>query len=187
MSGTESFKGRLLISAPALTDPNFDRTIVLLLEHEAEDGALGLVLNRPSETPVGDVLERWQDAVASPPVVFVGGPVERRAVIALARHGDDEVPESWQPVLDGLGVIDVGEDPALVTPRVTGVRIFSGYAGWAPGQLEGEIEAGAWFVVDAEPDDAVCDDPDDLWRRVLERQPGELRLLATYPPDPSLN
>jgi putative transcriptional regulator len=182
----ESLKGRLVVASPVLGDPNFDRTVVLMLEHN-EEGALGLVLNRPSEVEVDQPLSDWRRFAAHPPVVFVGGPVSRESVIGLARLNDAGLGDRWQPVAPPTGVIDLTVDADEVGGAIDDVRIFSGYAGWAPEQLEGEIEEGAWFVVDTMPSDPFTAEPDNLWRVVLRRQPAPLSRYALYPPDPSLN
>ena len=181
-------KGRLLVATPLLTDPNFERTVVLMLE-DNDEGALGLVLNRPSELEVEEPLPDWADLSAPPPVVFVGGPVSRSSVIALARVGDGPQPteDAWTSVLGPIGVLDLTADAALMHAVIDGVRVFAGYAGWGSDQLNGEIAEGAWFVVDALPTDATTDEPDELWRSVLARQPDRLRLFANYPPDPAVN
>ena len=124
--------GKLLVALPVLVDPNFDRTVVLLLSHGEEAGALGVVLNRPSTTDLVEPLPLWSDVAADPAVVFVGGPVEPQMAIALGR--DD----------NGVGTIDLDGDPALLTVRQ--VRVFAGYAGWSAGQLESELADGAWAV-----------------------------------------
>ena len=180
-----SLRGRLLVATPVLYDPNFDRSVVLLLDHGGE-GALGVVLNRPSGTELDDPLPGWGPLAAEPAVVFVGGPVEPGAAIAIGRAATSE-PDGWSAVLGRLGTIDLTLEPHQVAGGVEAVRIFAGYAGWGGGQLEGEIAAGAWVVVDAEPGDVMTDDPDSLWRTVLRRQRGSVAWLANYPDDPSLN
>ncbi len=208
-----------------MPDPNFHRTVVLLLAHQ-EDGALGVVLNRPSDLDVDSPLPRWERLVADPPVVFVGGPVAPGAAICLARvpdppsagraadgagdgegaggrdgaadgARDDEDPFAdgvgdralggWLPLVGELGTLDLERDPDDLAITVEAVRVFAGYAGWGPGQLEREIEAGAWFVVLAESGDALSGDPGLLWKRVLRRQGGRLALVAAYPNEPGLN
>jgi len=179
--------GRLLIAAPMLQDPNFVRTVVLLLDHSA-GGALGLVLNRPTETAVDEPLPEWGGRAAEPPVVFVGGPVGLTSAICLARSVPDVLEaDGWQPLFGRLGTLDVARTPDEVSVPIEGLRLFAGYAGWGAGQLEAEIEAGAWFVVDAEPDDAFDADPVRLWRRALARQPGALSAVANFPADLSVN
>lgn len=183
--GTMPTKGMLLVATPPLVDPNFDRTVVLVLEH-SESGAIGLVLNRPSETPIADALPGWEQLAAAPAIVFAGGPVSTDAAIALgaARHAD--AGGGWEPLVGDVGTIDLHRDPDDLAGDIAAVRIFAGYAGWGPGQLEAELAANAWLVVPAQPEDAVGD-PDDLWRRVLLRQGGHTAWLANAPFDPSMN
>ena len=185
----ESHKGRLLVASPTLLHSNFHRTVILVLEHD-ELGAVGVVLNRPSETDLLRPLPAWWDRAAPPSVVFVGGPVKQTAAICLgiARPEVDDMASAagWQPVLDDLGVVDLNLTPEEVP--VERMRVFAGYAGWWPGQLEAEIDADAWFVVDGTPRDAVDSDPEHLWRTVLRRQRRpELAMVSTYPPSLSLN
>ena len=181
--------GRLLVANPLLPDPNFDRTVVLLLAYH-EEGALGLVLNRPSQMDVGDPLPQWEHLAAEPAVLFLGGPVQHQAVICLARNttaappAGEALDEGWKEVAPGVGTVDLDQDPVTVAGRVGQVRLFAGYAGWAAGQLEAEMEAGAWWVVDAEPGDAFTLDPDELWKHVLRRQKRPLKWVAWYPDDP---
>jgi putative transcriptional regulator len=185
----------LLVATPELGDPNFDRSVVLLLEHTPE-GAVGVVLNRPSGTPLTEAGTDWGgwDAFAAPPdVVFVGGPVARTAVIAVARtippggsgvSPEDVKTDGFQPVLgDYVGIVDLALEPQ----GVDAVRLFAGYAGWGGGQLEAEIAAGGWFVLDALPSDPLSAEPEALWREVLRRQGGRLALFADCPSDPSMN
>lgn len=183
---SESLKGRLLVATPDLADPNFARTVVLVLEH-GDDGALGVVLNRPGGLDVDEPLPEWADHAAPPAAVFVGGPVAPGAVIALGRASVPAVGDGWVHLFGDLGAVDVGRDPAGVTPPIETLRVFSGYAGWSAGQLDGELEAGGWFVVDLEPGDVFAPDPGALWAEVLRRQRGRVRIFAACPPDPSVN
>ncbi|MBO0842937.1 MAG: YqgE/AlgH family protein [Nocardioides sp.] len=179
--------GRLLVASPELRDPNFADTVVLLLEVNAE-GALGVVLNRPTPVPVADVLDPWALSVATPDVLFQGGPVSKDAAIAVALLSDvDDAPLGFRPVLGRLGVLDLDTPVELVDGSLSGLRIFAGYAGWGAGQLDGEVDEGAWYVVDSEPHDAFSDAAARLWAGVLRRQPGDLKLHATRPVDPELN
>jgi putative transcriptional regulator len=182
--------GRLVVANPLLPDPNFDRTVVMLLACGAE-GALGLVLNRPSDTGLATPLPGWEQLAAAPPVVFVGGPVQHQAVICLARapaHAGPSVPpDAWNAVLPEVGTLDLDLDPEGLQPAFSQVRIFAGYAGWIPGQLESEIRAGAWWILESVADDAFSDQPETLWQRVLRRQGGSLALVASYPDDPRNN
>jgi putative transcriptional regulator len=181
-----SLRGRLLVAMPVLQDPNFDRTVTLLLEH-TEEGALGLVLNRPSDTELDDPLPEWGPLAAEPPVVFVGGPVALDGAIGLARAADPVPSEGWAPLFDDLGTVDLRRSPEEIEAPLERLRVFLGHAGWGPGQLEGELAEEAWAVVDALPDDPLSEDPFGMWRRVLRRQSGRLAWLANHPPDPSLN
>lgn len=181
-------KGRLLVATPPLEDPNFDRTVVFVLEHH-DDGAIGVVINRPSVEALDEPLDRWIDLQSAPSSVFSGGPVEPNALIALAGTPLplDAEDDHLSPITGTIASADLTADPALVAPEVTGVRVFRGYAGWGPGQLEDEIESGAWLVLDSEPDDIFSGRPDELWRTVLRRQPGRLAWLADAPDDLSTN
>jgi|1186.fasta_scaffold160556_2 putative transcriptional regulator len=185
--GDTVLEGRLLVATPVLEDPRFRRTVVLLLDH-GDEGALGVVLNRPSDVPVDDVLGPWGGVVVGSPVLWYGGPVSTDSALALAapRHG--AAPEGFRPVgTSGLGLVDLDEDPETVRASVSAVRVYAGYAGWESGQLEDEVAEGAWYVVDALPGDPFTDVPDVLWRLVLRRQGGDLALMATYPDDPEMN
>ena len=188
VSALDSTRGRLLVATPLLGDPNFERTVIFMLE-DNDEGSLGLVLNRPSPLEVTDPLPDWSRLVAAPSVVFVGGPVSRSSVIALAaREPAYELPdEAWTAVEGGVGVLDLTADADLIGAGLAEVRVFAGYAGWGEGQLAGEIDEGAWFVVDAIEGDTFTDRPEQLWRDVLRRQPEPLRQFANYPPDPSVN
>jgi len=186
--GSAPTKGRLLVATPPLDDPNFDRTVVYMLEHQA-DGALGVVVNRPTEETLSDPLDRWDELQSEPTTVFSGGPVEPNALIALAlaREPLDGVTDELAPISGRVSSADLSTDPALIAGRVTAVRIFRGYAGWGPGQLEGEIASGSWLVIDAEEGDVFDRSPQGLWREVLRRQPGRLAWLANVPDDLSAN
>jgi putative transcriptional regulator len=107
--------------------------------------------------------------------------------LAATRGPLADEDEHLSPITDAIASADLTADPAIVAAGVTGVRIFRGYAGWGPGQLEVEIEAGAWLVLDSRPDDVFSDTPDELWRVVLRRQPGRLAWLADAPDDLSMN
>ena len=173
---------RLLVATPLIGDGNFERTVVLMLEHTT-DGAIGLVLNRPMSLGVSEILPGWEDA---PGVLFSGGPVSAETLIGLAPELPDGNEEGWRRIWESVGSVDLSQGGAGFAGRAE-VRIFSGYAGWESQQLEGEITAGAWFVVDAEPDDAFCDNPEDLWRAVLSRQGGEVSWFEHYPDNPRAN
>lgn len=181
-----SLEGQLLVATPRLMDPTFVRTVLLVLNHD-EDGALGVVINRPSPLRVAEVLPVWSDAVAQPPQVFSGGPVGRDSAIAVAVTLGSGPTAGFQPVAAGYGLVDLDGQPADVLPDLAGLRVFSGYAGWGSGQLELELSEGSWYVVTAAPADLVSSEPETLWREVLRRQPGELAYVSTFPDDPALN
>ena len=186
--GPAPTKGRLLVATPPLEDPNFDRTVVYMLEHN-EQGALGVIINRPTPEQLAEPLDRWSELQPSPGSMFLGGPVETDALIALAltKQPLDEATDELAPVSGTIASADLTTDPVFVAARVDAVRVFRGYAGWGPGQLESEIEAGAWLVLDAEPTDVFATEPDALWRTVLRRQGGRLAWLAEAPDDLSSN
>jgi putative transcriptional regulator len=179
--------GRLLLAGPGLEDPNFRRTVVFMIEH-SDEGALGVVLNRPSEIDLDEAIPQWADLAAEPSNVFIGGPVEQGAVLGLGHVVADEAPTGVTPINAGIGVLDLEADPVHLLGDVAAIRLFTGYAGWGPGQLDGEIALGGWIIVDAEPGDVTTTEPVDLWRAVLRRQPDhDLALLAMFPDDLSAN
>ncbi len=180
-----SLRGRLVVASPALLDPSFHRTVVLLIEH-GEEGALGVVLNRASRMPVGEPLPVWEPYAADPAVVYLGGPVQRGSALCLGRCDPPLRTTGWAPVFADIGTVDLNEDPSSL-PGVGQVRVFNGYAGWGALQLEDEMDEGAWLVCDALPADVFDPDPDLLWNRVVERQSGVIPLLTRFPADPELN
>ena len=184
----ESVRGRLLVAAPSLTDPNFERSVVLVLEHTV-GGAFGLVLDRATDLDLEGPLVPWARLAADPLVLFHGGPVQPDAAFCLARlRAGVPTPPGCSPVGDtGIGVVDLDADPFELLDSFDGARIFIGYAGWSPGQLDAELREEAWFVVDAAADDIVTDRTDDLWRTVLRRQRGPLSWVANFPDDPDDN
>jgi putative transcriptional regulator len=186
MTGFGSLKGKLLVATPTLREPTFCRTVISILEH-TEDGALGVVINRPGDMSLVEVVPPVADLASQPAVVFAGGPVEPQAAIALGVAAPDAEPDGWQAVVPPLVSVDLDVDPAILAMSLRELRVFAGYAGWAGGQLEDEIAAGAWFVVDALPQDAFDALPARLWSAVLRRQRWPLSAVATYPIDPSLN
>lgn len=186
-SGQEFFPGRLLVATPQIEDGPFRRAVVLVLHHD-EGGAQGVVLNRPLEAEIDSVLPGWQAVTTLPQTLFEGGPVELNSAIGLATvPGDNPEPMGVKPLFRGLGLVDLDASPNLVAPEVAGMRIFAGYAGWSPSQLEEEVRRGDWYVVDYEARDAFTAYPDGLWSEVLGRQIDNLKLVALFPDDPSMN
>lgn len=179
-----STRARLLVATPELVDPNFHRSVVLVLEHN-DDGALGVVLNRPRLVGGAEVVPQWADRLAFPSRLHSGGPVSEDSVIGLALGPAGGI-DGLSPLLGQLGVVDLHRSPEDL-PGVEPVRLFAGYSGWSAGQLDAELVAGGWVVVDAIPEDALSTEPEGLWSVVLARQPGLLGHLSGYPDDPSAN
>jgi putative transcriptional regulator len=180
----------LLVATPDLRDPNFSRSVVLMLEH-SDEGALGVVLNRPVDLRVEEVLPDWAERASAPACLFVGGPVSPSSAIGLGRGADrgdgDGDGDGIDVLFDGLGTLDLDLEDGGTPPDLADLRIFVGYSGWSPGQLEQELEAGGWLVLDLLPDDPFTADPSQLWARVLKRQGGRTAMFALAPEDPSTN
>ncbi|MEY9215456.1 YqgE/AlgH family protein [Thermobifida halotolerans] len=190
-----SLTGALLVATPLLEDPNFYRSVVFVIDDDPAEGTLGVVINRPSELEVGDVLADWGRHATRPAVMFAGGPVGEDTGLALAVPDDGQKPLGWRSLdamdtgvwPNGLGTVDLDAPPEIVAAALRRLRVFAGYAGWSAGQLRTEIDEGAWYVLPATADDVFCADPHGLWSRVLRRQGGELALVSTFPDDPTLN
>jgi putative transcriptional regulator len=182
---TDSLRGKLLLAAPVLKDPNFDRAVVLIAEH-TDEGAMGLVLNRPSEATVADAVPdlTWVTDPDNP--VYVGGPVASNGVIVLAEW--DDPAQAVVLIDDDVGFVpgDAEDTDALAT-AVRRARVYAGHAGWGPGQLEDELGEEAWIVEAPLREELFSDDPESLWSAVLRRKGREFALLSTMPPNPSLN
>lgn len=180
----ESVRGQLLVAGPALLDPNFWRTVVLIVEH-SEEGALGLVLNRPSETNVGEAVPQLGELLDPGERLFIGGPVQPSAVIVLAQFEDPT--DAALLAFDDVGVLGTGSTPEEPTAGVRAGRAFLGHAGWGAGQLDGELERGDWILEPARLEDAFADQAPGLWSDVLTRKGGSYALVARMPADPSMN
>jgi putative transcriptional regulator len=186
---TVSLRGQLLVASPSLDDPNFTRAVVLLLAH-GDEGALGIVLNRPLGAAVHEILPQWQYLALPPAEVFRGGPVAVNSAICLAHvkaGAEVDAVDGLEPTIAGLVSVDLNRDPDHFGDAVTGIRVFSGYAGWSAGQLEGELELGGWILSPVEPHDPLTTEPDDLWPAVLRHQGGIRAAYATAPPNLSMN
>jgi putative transcriptional regulator len=179
---SNSLRGQLLVSSPALQDPNFRRTVVLIAHHDTE-GAMGLVLSRPSDVAATDAVPSLEGLPGAEGPVYVGGPVQPDAFMVLAEFAD--ITDAAVPIIGGVGFMPAEAEPDEISIRR--LRLFAGYAGWAPGQLEAELAEPAWIVVPAEAGDAFADDPDELWRDVLRRKGNRYSLMEHMPFDPSLN
>ncbi|WP_067971880.1 YqgE/AlgH family protein [Nocardiopsis trehalosi] len=190
-----SLTGCLLVATPLLDDPEFRRTVVFVIDDGSDEGTIGVIVNRPSGLPVGDVLAEWSGCASDPAVMFAGGPVSTAAGLALGVPGGAVAPPGWRPLegLDarsgvaGLGLVDLETPPRAGPGGLGRLRVFAGYAGWGEGQLGAEIDEGAWYVLPAVPDDVFTPAPGSLWSRVLRRQGGDLALVSTFPDDPSQN
>lgn len=182
MDKRDPMAGSLLVSAPDMPDPNFQRAIVYVIEHD-HGGSLGVVLTRRSETEVETVLPGWAELCAAPSVFHIGGPVKPDTGIALAvlASGDHGVEFSNLQRIDGrVHVVDLDSDPDLLAPRIEGIRVFVGYTGWGPGQLQDELDRGDWYVAPSLPSDLLAPARVDVWGEVLRRQEMPLPLYATY-------
>ena len=178
-------KGRLLVASPSLLDPNFRRTVVLLLEHSHE-GALGLVLNRPTPLVAREALPgALADAMPEAERVHQGGPVQPEAVIVLADFSDPDLAASV--AFGSVGIVNPDADASRLDDGVRAIRAYGGYTGWGEGQLEHEVAEEAWIDAAPDADDVFGDDADGLWSRVLERKGGTWRLIARMPENPSVN
>lgn len=179
----ESLRGKLLIASPALADPNFERAVVLITEH-GEDGAMGIVLNRPSDAGVAEVVPDLEPVTGGEPI-FVGGPVQPEALVVLGEFTDPE-KAAWIVTAD-VGLVSAQTDLEDLPDAVRRGRVYAGFSGWGSGQLEDEISEDAWIVEAPIPPELFPDDPDKLWSDVLDRMGGEYAIVARMPEDPSLN
>lgn len=178
---------RLLVATPAVEGEVFGRSVVLLLHHD-ENGAQGVVLNKPLTADVDSVLPGWQRVVTAPPVLFQGGPVSTSSALGLVTvPGDEPEPLGVKRLFGSIGLVDLDVPTPVVAAELAGMRIFAGYCGWGAGQLEHEIGRGDWYVIDAEVRDPFTTQPASLWRDVLRRQRDSLAFVASFPDDPSMN
>lgn len=180
----DSLRGKLLVASPALADPNFARTVVLITEHN-EEGAMGIVLNRPSETAVGEVVPQLAPIAGDDEPVYVGGPVQETALVVLAEFTDLDAA-AWIIAAD-VGFASAEVDFEDLERSVRRGRVYAGYAGWGAGQLEGELEEDSWIIEPPLPTELFPDDPNGLWSGVLARKGGRYALIARMPADPSMN
>jgi putative transcriptional regulator len=172
----ESVAGKLLVASPEIGD-FFRRSVVLVVEHN-DEGAFGITLNQPSGTVLGDTIPELAERLGSDHRIFLGGPVSPNALTCIGEFED--VSESERRIVESVGMVDLEKEIELER-----FRIFAGYAGWSPGQLDAEIEEEGWIVTEPVPDDPFSDG--DLWSEVLSRLGGEYELLARLPDDPSVN
>lgn len=175
----------MLVATPAIEMGPFRRSVVFMLDHDA-GGALGVIVNRPLESDVDDVLPDWSRLVSAPECLFEGGPVAMDSALALGVLGGEIAPLGWRQMSGRVGLVDL-EGPVPIPGAFSVLRVFAGYAGWNPGQLEQELDEGSWIVVDALDSDLSSPQPETLWSEVLRRQSGDLRFWATFPEDPNWN
>jgi len=186
-----STTGKLLIATPAIGDGNFEQSVIYVLHHDA-DGALGVIINDPTQLAVGELLPRWGDLATSPAVIFTGGPVEQNGFIGVghrvAGYDEQNPPDETVPVMGtDLVTVNLESDPAIAAAHIDQLRLFRGYSGWGAHQLDTELAAGAWFTVDSASSDLWSTEPQKLYERVLRRQSGDMRWFANAPLDPSQN
>jgi putative transcriptional regulator len=180
----DSLKGKLVIAAPALIDPNFARTVVLVVDHD-EEGAMGIVLNRVADAELAEAVPDLADVPEVDEQLFVGGPVQETSVLLLGEFSD--VAKASPLVTGSIGMIGAETEIDELGDTVSRARAFAGYAGWGAGQLEAELEEEAWITADPLPEDLLTDAPEGLWSATLDRKGGWHRVIARMPADPSLN
>lgn len=178
-----SLKGRLLVSSGGLFDPNFRHTVVLIGEHN-DEGALGVVLNRPLGVSVEDAVPPLARLVDEGTALYQGGPVQPTSPVLLAEFAHGDLADL--PVFENVGFL-VGDVPADLRPGVLRARVYAGYSGWGPGQLEREMTEDSWIVADPRVDDVFTREPESLWKRILQRQGPEYERLSEMPFDPRMN
>lgn len=179
-------RGELLVATALIEQGPFRRSVVYVLDHD-EDGALGVIVNRPLESDVEDVLPGWARCVNAPGCLFEGGPVAEDSALALGVVLDAAArPIGWRQMAGRVGLVDL-DGPLPRGDDFLGLRVFAGYAGWSPGQLEAEIEEGSWLTVAATEEDLLSPSPERLWHDVLRRQAAEVRFWANLPDDPGQN
>lgn len=183
----DDLTGHLLVATPLIGDPNFGRSVLFVIEHNAE-GALAVVVSRVTKSTVSETLPSWDQKLAAPPMMFDGGPVGESSIVALA-IAEDVDDDALEPIpgMPGIYTVDLESDNVITQALVTTMRLFAGYAGWAPGQLEGEIAAGAWFVAKATTGDVFAPLPHQVRESVLRRQRNGTRYFTHYPDDPRRN
>lgn len=187
MTDRDPVPGDLLVASALLEDGVFNQTVVLVLDSD-EDGALGVILNEISQTPLGAVLPEWVSAVSEPQLLFHGGPVSPNGAICIASvMNAGEEPPGWRPLFDTVGLLHLDTPLEIVAGAYRDLRIFAGYAGWSAGQLQTELAQGMWHIAAATYLDVFGTTPLNLWRVVLRRQPGEVAFFATWAEDPDLN
>ena len=176
----DPYTGCFLVATPIITSPPFWRTVIFVLTHD-EDGTVGVILNTPTELAAENYIEGVTGRLSAPELVFIGGPVQPETAIAVARPGTSD---SVDTIADsGIGTVDLTANLEFLHD----LRIFAGYAGWDSQQLALEMQEGAWWVVRCDPSEVFTDEIEDMWRRCVQRAPGNIPLYRTYPADPTEN
>jgi putative transcriptional regulator len=183
MDGVDALTGHLLIAGPSLFDPHFRRAVVLVGQHD-EDGAVGVVLNRPLDIPVRDAIPELGALVGPDDVLLEGGPVQEEGVVVIAEFSD---PSRAQVLAFGAVGFLPPESEDDIAAAILRARVFAGYAGWGPSQLEAEMEEDSWILEPAVPEDVFHPDPRHLWDDVLRRKGSRYEMLRLMPVDPSMN
>lgn len=171
--------GSLLVATPDMKDPYFTRAVILLIAYSPEDGAMGLILNRPLTVDQMDdqsPIASWMESSQSPSTIFLGGPVEPNGYICMT-------PDSSS--LSGLRSVDI---ESISPVHLDGPhRVFRGYTGWGASQLEDEVTFKSWYIVPSQSSDVLTTSPGTLWNDVLQRQEGPLKKLGLFPINPEVN
>ena len=171
--------GSLLVATPDMKDPHFARAVILVIAYTTDDGAMGLILNRPLTVDQMDThspIASWMESSQTPSTIFLGGPVEPNGYICMT-------PDS--SALSGLRSVDI---ESISPVHLDGPhRVFRGYSGWGAGQLEDEVTFNSWYIVPSHSTDLLTTSPDTLWNDVLQRQNGPLKKLGLFPTDPEVN
>lgn len=178
--------GQLLISRDPGDGSYFDRSVVLLLDHD-DEGSIGVCLHQPITRRLPETLEQLRPLLTPPADPFEGGPVNEDAVVGLAQlRSPGSRPLGWSPLFDDIGTVELGNRAEDIDGHFSHLRLFVGLSGWGPGQLVSELLRGSWFRTRATPEEIFAT-PDRLWQRVLRRCGGEWGLWSTWTPEPGLN
>lgn len=177
--------GRLLVSEPYLPDPNFERTIILLCEHN-DDGTIGFILNKPSLSKLSELISEL-DAFHNP--VGVGGPVQQDTLHYIHRCADVEgAIEVASGIFWGGEFEDVIQKMNTSQINFTDIKFFLGYSGWSTGQLDDELELNSWIVSGKVTKELIFEtEPDQMWKKTLREMGGRFSMYANYPVDPTMN
>jgi len=171
--------GKFLVASRALGDPNFSETVILLLRYDEDQGAMGLIVNRRSEVPLSRVFEDLKQAKGRTDPAYLGGPVETDNVLALLKSSD--APEDAQKVFGNVYLVankELLEKTLAEKAEPSVFHVYLGYAGWGAGQLERELEVGAWHIMRPDAASIFAPDPDSVWQRLIRRT--ELQIAKLF-------